>query len=167
MYGNIYYLQKLCMEKQSVNGFSVVITLFVQVTQLVQIPEMTKQRYLRKMSADHLYWGFQELNSTFNNKSCLCFLFMVFTIHRSWKLWCRGTEWSQPEQHTIIHFFLSPLFRTKIKMVQENRITPQGFSFFLIFSSFSLTFEMKWCNVWLWFLMFVLNPNASKISMKI
>lgn len=87
---NWHYLKKLCMKKQGVSRFGVVITLLVQVTELVQIPETIKQRYVLKMSLNNLCWGLQELNYIFNSKSQLYFLFTMFIIHNALKTF--GTE---------------------------------------------------------------------------
>lgn len=54
VYGKFYYLQKLRMEKQGIGCFSVVITFLVQVTELVQIPETIKHRYILKASPNNL-----------------------------------------------------------------------------------------------------------------
>lgn len=98
---NFYYLQKFCMEKQGISCLRVVITLFMQVTQLVQIPEMTKETL--HVRTNHLCWGLQELNSTFNWTSYLHFLFTVFTIHNaSNTLGAESTKKNQQEEYTII-----------------------------------------------------------------
>lgn len=47
VYRNFYYLQKLCVEKQGIGRLRVVVTLSVQVAQLVQVPEMTKHNVIK------------------------------------------------------------------------------------------------------------------------
>lgn len=74
------------MEEQGIGGFSVVITLLVQVTELVQIPEMIKHRYIQKASQNNLCWELQQQNSTSTVNHLYSFFLQSSQYIMPWKL---------------------------------------------------------------------------------
>lgn len=58
------YLEQSGMQQQSVGGLGVVVTLVVEVTQLVQVPGRKQQRLVGHVEVGQSYFNREKVNST-------------------------------------------------------------------------------------------------------